>query len=435
MATAKIIQQHYNVSCEISSDATNNFRKTIETIAQMIEEYVELEDATADYTISFTIGPSFSATRRGSTLSVVVQQMQQPSVIVKQLAPYLIDIYDEMDSDFTDDIYDLESALDLGREIEFELELTPPTTTKKKSAKKKSAKKTGAKKKSAKTSGVKKKSRVTKAQEAEFEFSVEDADNIFIIAFDILKTKPYLQAAMGMTAFFEKEDIHTQILAQMCLVGYINSARIKRVHDTIVGMCKKESRGINDDEALLLYIIVELENLNPTNQMKYTFDIPKDDDFFDRSRMVSLSDVRGGKVAQVLVPGINASPPLKSLVAVNSDGEYACSLGLFVTNSELEEPFTQYDSIVNRSAAGGAYREAKSGASEALNAYPDIRKSLEIEDLPYDDSNVGLYLALAVNETRRRRFYNLLGSNEKLAQTPIVEALIVLVGIVSNCGV
>ena len=101
---ASIAQDHYTVTSDLSN--AGPIAALVRGMAGRLREYVETEDATAQFTIAFKGGASRnSASRRGYTIEVLCTDTATADQIFKLIAPHVVDIYDEMDSDYDEDVY------------------------------------------------------------------------------------------------------------------------------------------------------------------------------------------------------------------------------------------------------------------------------------------------------------------------------------------
>ena len=101
-SSATITQAHYDVSYRIGNSGALD--SVVEAMAQRLQSYVELEDATAEFKIKIDEGASNRASRSGYTINLTCTSSAQPSTLFKILAPHIVAIYDEMDSDYDEDV-------------------------------------------------------------------------------------------------------------------------------------------------------------------------------------------------------------------------------------------------------------------------------------------------------------------------------------------
>jgi hypothetical protein len=101
-SSATITQAHYDVSYRIGNPGALD--AVVEAMAQRLQNYVELEDATAEFKIKINEGSSNKASRSGYTIKLTCTSSAQPSTLFKILAPHIVAIYDEMDSDYDEDV-------------------------------------------------------------------------------------------------------------------------------------------------------------------------------------------------------------------------------------------------------------------------------------------------------------------------------------------
>ena len=102
--TASITQDHYTVTSDLSN--AGSITALVRGMAGRLREYVEAEDVTAEFTITFRGGGSSNrASRRGHTITVLCADTATADQLFKLIAPHVVDIYDEMDSDYDEDVY------------------------------------------------------------------------------------------------------------------------------------------------------------------------------------------------------------------------------------------------------------------------------------------------------------------------------------------
>ncbi len=105
---AKVTQAHYDVKLNIT-DPNRDFDDIVEEFRARLKEYVEREDATADFTVNFKEGKKLYANRtkgRFGNYNIKVGLPVGVSVdaVFAAAAPSIVAIYDEMDSDFDEDV-------------------------------------------------------------------------------------------------------------------------------------------------------------------------------------------------------------------------------------------------------------------------------------------------------------------------------------------
>lgn len=119
--THRLSQRHYALTLQVpkpADDATPELTEVIDEVAVALDEYVMSEDISADVDIEFITRPGLvdliSTIRDGYTLSVVVEGPTiDASLILNAIASDLVDMYDEMDVEYTDDIDDFLIYFDL----------------------------------------------------------------------------------------------------------------------------------------------------------------------------------------------------------------------------------------------------------------------------------------------------------------------------------
>jgi len=104
-AGAKIVQSGFDIEVHLDS-ANNPLNDLVEAVARRIHAYTEIEDLSANYTIAFTGGP-LSATRRGTKLTVSLDNSTSEDDLIRTIAPFLHNIFDAQDPDYDDDLYGL----------------------------------------------------------------------------------------------------------------------------------------------------------------------------------------------------------------------------------------------------------------------------------------------------------------------------------------
>lgn len=102
--SARLTQNHYDVTFqEISSDP--NLDNHVLDFYERLNDYVDMEDATAEFTIDFVGGASkLSRTVSGYAITVKLPTTTTSQKIIQLLAPTLVRFYDEMDSDYEADV-------------------------------------------------------------------------------------------------------------------------------------------------------------------------------------------------------------------------------------------------------------------------------------------------------------------------------------------
>ncbi len=144
-ADLKISQRHYDILLTTPAPNADSFPEvtaSVVQVAELLDEYVILEDATADFDIEFSVAgaliPSVSKSRSGYTINVGLNGDVTPGQILNAISSDLVEIYDEQDSEYEDDLLDLQIALDL--DSSQNITLTPPPPPRKKSKKKRKSK-------------------------------------------------------------------------------------------------------------------------------------------------------------------------------------------------------------------------------------------------------------------------------------------------------
>lgn len=101
---ARVTQSHYDITLnEITTDP--NLENDILDFAERLSDYVDTEDATAEFTIKFKGGSgSLKASASGYTITVNLPDTVTSQEIFEKIAPILVRFYDEMDSDYDADV-------------------------------------------------------------------------------------------------------------------------------------------------------------------------------------------------------------------------------------------------------------------------------------------------------------------------------------------
>ena len=101
---ARVTQSYYDVTLnEIATDPSLD--NHILDFAERLSDYVDTEDATAEFTINFKGGSgSLGATASGYTITVNLPATITSQEIFEEIAPILVRFYDEMDSDYDADV-------------------------------------------------------------------------------------------------------------------------------------------------------------------------------------------------------------------------------------------------------------------------------------------------------------------------------------------
>ena len=108
----RIRQRYYDV--DIIDDQRNEISPIIYEVYTLIREYAESEDLMADFHIDFRQGSSFYLDRNRYSLVVTLTDAQIVDDVIGAVAKFLHDIYDEMDPEFTDDLYEFQIGIGTG---------------------------------------------------------------------------------------------------------------------------------------------------------------------------------------------------------------------------------------------------------------------------------------------------------------------------------
>ena len=103
---AVITQDHYDVSLRIVTSGPID--DAVVEVKDRLEAYVDLEDATAEFRIEFQGGASRNTVSRSDyVVTVNCKDDVGAERLITLLAPHLVEIYDEMDSDYDSDVTEL----------------------------------------------------------------------------------------------------------------------------------------------------------------------------------------------------------------------------------------------------------------------------------------------------------------------------------------
>ena len=101
---ARLTQVHYDITFE-EIDSDPNLDNHVLDFAERLSDYVDVEDATAEFTINFVGGASkLNRSVSGYTITVNLPAKTTSQKIIELLAPTLVKFYDEMDSDYEADV-------------------------------------------------------------------------------------------------------------------------------------------------------------------------------------------------------------------------------------------------------------------------------------------------------------------------------------------
>ena len=101
--TGEITQAHYLVTSSTSSAGA--LSTVIKLVASRLRSYVDSEDATAEFTIFIEGGASRSSiSSSGTVIKAKVNDRISSDKLIKLLAPYIVAMYDQQDSDYDEDI-------------------------------------------------------------------------------------------------------------------------------------------------------------------------------------------------------------------------------------------------------------------------------------------------------------------------------------------
>jgi len=105
---------------------------------------------------------------------------------------------------------------------------------------------------------------------------------------------------------------------ELTLINMITDARLKRVHDSFMKLCKETGQPLKSELLDLLKWFVFLLNLSRIDAHKVSLFEPIIGDYYRGETMQSLDEVISGKVKEVLLPAI-LKLRIKSLVVVQSN--------------------------------------------------------------------------------------------------------------------
>jgi hypothetical protein len=102
---ASITQNGFDVDAHMSSP-DNSLDRIVEAVAERIHAYTEIEDISAEYTITFAEG-AISVKPNGDTLDVTFDVSTSEDALIRKIAPFLHRMFDAQDPDYDDDLYGL----------------------------------------------------------------------------------------------------------------------------------------------------------------------------------------------------------------------------------------------------------------------------------------------------------------------------------------
>jgi len=318
----KITQNHFDVILDLSGDGSAE-EAVVDEIAQRINEYIELEDISADYSIGFSKGDAFSVVRDGYTFDVTLESTTTPDDVLDAIAGDLVEIFDEMDSDYDDDVYELR----FGMEIDSSRTSAPRTPPPPRSPGPEPEEESGF------------------SDDVE-EFESADDMNVYEVAI--------ADDLVGMDSDYDDDDLLRTLLTQrfddirrvkdmleksedLCgLLGFEAGEPINfyalisrlsykvyflRVYDFIRSTCKLDKRAISPDEMRLLDVSIWLNSLGLDEQLRLIE--PQQGEQWQPEVMDSLHPSRKTRIDVCLVPSVQIRSKVvrKALVLLQQDPE------------------------------------------------------------------------------------------------------------------
>ena len=347
----KIYQAHYDVTVE-----TDNSRagQLVDEVASLINEYVEYEEASGDYEISFTVGSSLSASAKqdSAEIDVTFTGDETSGEVMEVLAPYIVAMYDQQDSDFNDD--ETGYLIDIGVSLSADPAYVARIPTREDPEIRSQAenlltefnRRTGSLDQfvrdivnQAKTledleTSIARQTTVLESLRARIQIAESEEVSKVVGQFNVLSTQ--LEDLVAFVESHSKVRDALEVKSQEAgtdsaplavlgkvfrLINLVNGARIKRLHELIVR--EIESKGVSSETDMmtrLLKWMVSIINLNRVGNRKLQFSNPLDSPLDRRSMIIVPENASAqGKVSEVLLLGIPGLR-LKSLVSVADSG-------------------------------------------------------------------------------------------------------------------
>jgi len=393
--THKISQRHYTLTLSVPSPdeyPQPELTKAIDDVAVELEGYVMDEDISADIDIEFVVDvaaliPYIETKRKGYTLTVELGGSVDASQILSAIASDLVDMYDEMDVDYTDDLVDFQVYFGL------EPSQSIPKSTKTKRPRKKPPNAVSAVSEASQDQpslfepspvrdvappseqGVEDNEDIEVATQSESLAAYDDFAYPYSDVFAVLDSSKKLREALGIG----DSSLGEMGLADAALLvtSVLSANKIKRVHDVLIGDSIRARRAPSPKEMTLLLWVVACVNLLRSRKIEAV--LYESDARFNSSDMRTFSNVVSGKVHSTVIPGYK-SVALKALVVLDSEPELY-SLG---SNGKIQENQGLIERALVDSFVGCLNDEAKTELRKIvafLSARNDLLKALEIEEV------------------------------------------------------
>ena len=338
----KIYQEHYTVTVETDTDSKAG--QLVDEVASLINEYVEYEGASGDYEISFTVGSSLSAKQGSTEIEVTFTGNETSGEVMEVLAPYIVAMYDQQDSDFNDDEtgYLIDIGVSLSADPAYVARIPtredPEITTllQAESLLTEFNRRTGSLDEFAREianqvktledleTSIARQTTVLESLRARIQMTESEGVSKVVGQFTALSTQleelvAFVESHSKVGAALEVKSQGSVPLAALGkvfrLINLVNGARIKRLHELIVREIQSGESSLDMDMMTrLLKWMVSIINLNKDRKLEFSdpIELP-----FDRETMIILPEDAStqGRVSEVLLLGIPRLK-LKSLVSV-----------------------------------------------------------------------------------------------------------------------
>lgn len=419
--THTLEQRHYTLTLSGPTDSADplpDLTRAIDEVAVALDEYVMDEDISANIDIEFTaedaLVPNIKVFRNGYTLSVTLEGPISASEILSAIASDLVNMYDEMDVDYTDDLYDFQVYFGIGPAVS--------TSTEKKKSPKKPKKAKRQEEEEVMESlfsstdaepEVDVEEATLELEEVEVEEAVRALDDTLLEAegfnsegvglyrgiVNEVRSDPKLTRAFGLdNTNFGSEDLGAAVL--MLTRGLLFN-KVKRVHDVLLAYVRTNKARPSDAALRLLAWAVECVNISLEGNKKIE-NLLYREVRYDPSSMRVIGNATSGRVQGTVVPGYR---DLKALVILESQRD----LYELVSNETIsEQTGTVQEHFIDGffTCLSEQVKGALLATVEFLNTRRDLLTALEVDRAWSEASRAerGILFVMATTETRLGRF-------------------------------
>jgi len=418
--THTLEQRHYTLTLNVPDDSVDplpDLTRAIDEVAVALDGYVMDEDISANIDIEFTVQdglvPNINVSRNGYTLSVTLGGPVSASQILSEIASDLVNMYDEMDIDYTDDLYDFQVYFGIGPAVS-------TSTEKKKSPKKpKKAKRQEEEVMESLFSSTDAEPEVDveeatlELEEVEVEEAVRALDDTLLEAegfnsegvglyrgiVNEVRSDPKLTRAFELdNTNFGSEDLGAAVLM---LTRGLSFSKVKRVHDVLLAYVRTNKARPSDAALRLLAWAVECVNISLEGNKKIE-NLLYREVRYDPSSMIVIGNATSGRVQGTVVPGYR---DLEALVILESQRD----LYELVSNETIsEQTGTVQEHFIDGffTCLSEQVKGALLATVEFLNTRRDLLRALEVDRVWREASQAerGILFVMATTENRLRRF-------------------------------